>query len=190
MIEFNGKKYARVTEILSPYADFSHIKPEVLANKCRIGTEVHSCIEDDIKGDFPCPSPDCAGYFESFCKWRDHLKPEFIASEQRYFCDKRMITGQIDCLVKFEGDKLNLPVLVDFKTSAQESKETWPMQAHMYNYLLASNGIVVGPGYLFIKLDKNGAMPTVFRYMWNSNSHNKCMLAIDIFWQNHNSSSI
>lgn len=180
MIEYQGKQFARVSEILRQFSDFSQIDPAVLANKCRIGTNVHEAIADDIEQRFPCPDADAMGYFNSFSAWNDQLKPVFLQSEQRYYDHEKMITGQIDALIRLRG--WNLPVLVDFKTSAQESKETWPMQAHLYNFLLKANGIAVNPTYLFVKLNKMGRLPEVFEYAWDQNIHAKCMNAIDHFW--------
>lgn len=185
MLEHNGKMYARVTEILSSFNDFGHINPDVLANKARIGTDVHKAIANDIEGDFPFVSRECERYFHSYSLWRAALNPTFIQSEQRYFCDIKMITGQIDCLVKFP-DKFELPILVDFKTSSAESKETWPMQAHLYRYLLLVNNILVSDRFLFIKLNKFGGLPEVFSYQYDHNIQAKCMQAVHDFWEKNN----
>lgn len=186
MIEFNEKKYARVSEVLSCFSDFSHIDPKVLANKQRIGTSVHKAIEDDIGGGFPTPDNDAYGYYESYEKWKMTAFPRFIKSEERYFCHEKLLTGQIDALIHY-GYAFQVPVMIDFKTSAQEDKVTWPMQAHLYAYLLAVNGISVQPRYLFIKLNKKGGLPDVYEYAWSQNTHIKCMDAIDDFWKkNHN----
>jgi hypothetical protein len=182
VIEFNGKLYARVSEIIRPFTDFGHIDPCVLANKARLGTSVHQAIADYINGDFPSPDPDGVGYFESFLKWEERLNPQFIASEKRYFCEQKMITGQIDCLIHMPGPS-DVPKLVDFKTSAQESKETWPMQAHLYHYLLTQNKIDVSHRFLFIKLNKVGDIPEVFEYKFCMNTKAKCMNAIENFWK-------
>ena len=44
--------YTRVSEILGKRSDFSMIDPQVLANKCRIGTNVHERINLEIQGIF------------------------------------------------------------------------------------------------------------------------------------------
>lgn len=181
MIERNGKKYARVSDILRPFSNFGHIDPFVLANKARIGTDTHQAIEDDIKGNFPCPPTDAMGYFNSYLAWRTHMEPVFIKSEERYFDDEKMITGQVDAVATF-GKSDKLPLLIDFKTSVTESKEVWPMQAHLYSFLLGKNGIKVAPQMLFIKLHPNGVMPTVYLYRWDSNIYAKCAKAVDDFW--------
>lgn len=184
MIEHNGKRYARVSDIIKPFGKYYHINPLVLANKCKIGTLVHEAIADDLEGNFPCLKPDAMGYFNSFLQWKEALSPTFTQSECRYFCDEKMISGQIDCLINLPtGPKL--PTLVDFKTSAQESKETWPMQAHLYGYLLYTNGIAVCPRFLFVKLSKNGSLPEVFEYLYDPNTNAKCLSAIDDYWKRH-----
>ncbi len=181
MITHQGKSYARVTSVLRPFSDYGHIDKAVLANKCRIGTEVHQAIADDIDRAFPLVGPDTDGYFTSFSKWKHRLNPQFIYSEQRYFCHEKMITGQIDSIIQFPGsDEI---VLIDFKTSTQASPVVWPMQAHLYHYLLHSNGIKVSNRFLFLKLDKYGNYPVVFQYEFDANTHARCMLAIKEYWK-------
>lgn len=181
MIVHNGKEYARVSDILKQFNDFSGINEEVLRVKAALGTNVHDAIDDDIQGNYPAVLPNGIGYFESFQKWRSHVCPTFIESEVRYYDDKRMITGRIDALVKLQGE--NEAVLTDFKTSAQESPITWPMQAHLYYHLLTMAGKKVAPRFLFLKLDKYGNLPKVFEYKLCQNILNKCYNAIDEFWE-------
>ena len=171
----DGKEYARVSEILAPFNDFSAIDPEVLANKCRIGTQVHEAIAAEIAGEFPILAEDSWGYFKSFLRWLDEMNPFFEQSEQRYFSKRYTMTGQIDALVSI-GTQL-YPTLIDFKTSAQEST-TWRLQAHMYGLLLGESEIKHQPRYLFIKLDKMGGLPQVFQYKYDSNVMAKCLNAI------------
>lgn len=182
-MEHEGKIYARVTDILKHLSDFSHIDPVVLARKSKIGTDVHKAIEDEINDEFPALTKDTRGYFESFDKWRARLEVKFIASEKRYFCKEKMITGQIDALILPPGS--NIPVLVDFKTSSQESSIVWPMQAHLYGYLIQKNDRSIAPRYLFVKLDKHGGLPLVYQYTFDENVLAKCMEAIDNYWKNH-----
>ena len=180
MIIKDGMQYARVSEILSPLNDFSHIDPEVLANKCRIGTQVHEAIASEVAGEFPILAEDSWGYFKSFLKWRDELNPFFEQSEQRYYSETHMITGQIDALARFGVG--NNPLLVDFKTSAQEGK-TWPLQAHLYCLLVEINAIRIEPRFLFLKLDKMGGFPKVFHYKFDFNLHVKCLNLIEEYWR-------
>lgn len=183
MIEHNGKMYARVSDILRPFTDFSNIDPKVLANKARIGTSCHQAIADDIEGEFPSPDADAVGYFESFLKWKEAVSFQCCASEMRYFDDEKMITGQIDAIGQLG---YGTPYLIDFKTSAQESPITWPMQAHLYYYLIQKCRILQGDvakKFLFIKLNKHGELPQVFEYKYSQNLSAKCMQAIDSYWE-------
>ena len=184
---YNGKEYARVSDVLRPYSDFSHIDPEVLQRKAEIGTQVHEAISDDINMRFPVVSPSSQGYLDSYLKWRHETNPIFLQSESRYFDDTKMLTGCIDALAILQGS--SEPVLVDFKTSAQESREVWPMQAHLYDYLLRCNGIDPDTRFLFVKLNKWGDLPIVFEYKFQKNIMAKCMEAIDLYWKDRKSDS-
>ena len=184
MIEHNGKLYARVTEILASESDYSNIDPDVLARKCEIGIQVHKAISDDINDEFPILDERTINYFNSYVKWKNELQALFIESEQRYFDDKYMFTGQIDSVVKLKGnDKYQL---VDFKTAANENKRVWNLQAHFYHHLL-SQRIAYGLSdkILFVKLDKEGKLPKVFIYEYTQNTMEECFVMVSKFFSNH-----
>lgn len=181
MIEKENRRYARVSEILDPFFEYRHIDPEILARKAEIGSTVHSAIEYAIKDEFPILDGRAAGYFESFVKWVKALNPDFRASEKRYFCEELRLTGQIDALCMIPGTEL--PVLVDFKTSAQESKKVWPMQAHLYDYLLEKNGITAARRFIFVRLNKDGKLPAVHNYAFDAGVRATCMDAIRQYWE-------
>ena len=77
MFEYEGKLYARVSDIIRPFCCFGHIDPVVLDNKARIGTEVHKLIADDLDGEFVIPSDETRGYFNSYLRWKKEIKPKF-----------------------------------------------------------------------------------------------------------------
>lgn len=180
MLLHEGKNYARVSDVLRPFADFTNIDPLVLEAKASLGTEVHKIIEDYIRGQRTLSLGKAHGYYSSWLKWAGSLCPDFVHSEKRYFCDKKMITGQIDALVKIQ----DIPALIlcDWKTSAAESP-TWEMQAHLYRYLADESGLTLADYALFLKLDKAGKAPKVYTYRYNQNTHAKCMLAIEEYWK-------
>lgn len=184
MWEFNGKLYARVSDVIKPYVDFSMIPEDVLNRKAALGTRVHKVIEEEIKGAFPVISHEESGYFQSFEKWRHALSPIFIETERRYYCDERRITGCVDGIIELKGDKE--AVLVDFKTSAQESPISWPMQAHLYHYLISLTGKKLADRVLFLKLDRYGYLPKVYQYPITENMMTKCFNAVDSFWDGIN----
>ena len=186
MLEFNGKLYARVSEVISPFANFQGIPKEVLDNKAALGTRVHHAIQNEIEGNFPVVGLQEQPYVQSFEKWRHYLHPTFLKTEVRCYCNKKMLTGCIDALVKLEGEEK--AVLVDWKTSVNESPITWPMQAHLYYYLLKETGIEVSDRFLFIKLNRSGDLPRVFQYNLDTNILKSCLQSVDDFWERNGKS--
>lgn len=164
MLEHNGKLYARVSDVLRGQADFSYIKKAVLEKKQSIGTLVHAAIDDYTRGEPPVLTLECEPYFESFVRWEKAVKPKIIQAEKRYFNDEYMITGQVDRIVALENH--DLPILVDWKTSASESP-SWVLQGHLYRFLAMADGINLSERMLFIQLKKDGTLPKVFTYAYN-----------------------
>lgn len=173
-----GKAYARVSTVISKEGQFDHIPPLVLANKARIGSEVHEAIEADIEDSFPVLTADCIGYYNSYVAWKDETNPQFIISEERFFCDKLMITGKIDVIAKIGQEN----VLLDFKTSVQESP-SWILQGHLYHYLLTQAEYNISKKMIFVKLDKKGKEAKVFEYIYNITTFDLCINLIEEFWK-------
>lgn len=186
MLEFNGKLYVRVSEVIRPFASFEGIPEEVLNRKAAIGTRVHNAIQQEIEGEMPIIGLECHGYVQSFEKWRKAVLPSFLKTEVRCYCDKKMLTGCIDAIVNLDGEKE--AVIVDWKTSVNESPITWPMQAHLYHYLLSKDNIPLAPRFLFVKLDKSGALPKVFQYKFDGSILKSCLQAVDDFWERNGKS--
>lgn len=187
MLTHNGKTYARVSEVIRPFSNLGGIPEDILKRKAEIGTGVHKIINEDIEGDFPVVTPESLGYFQSYQKWRSLLSPVFIESEVRYYDDDKRITGAIDCLVKLQGEEG--AILVDFKTSVAESP-TWIMQGHLYRHLILGAGKPIADRFLFLKLSKDGGFPTVFQYKFDPNIYQKCLQAIDDFWDSVDDNSL
>jgi hypothetical protein len=61
----------RVTEILSPYNDFSHVPADVLEAAAARGTEVHLFCAAYAQGIWSAPPAEIAGYCDSFRAWFD-----------------------------------------------------------------------------------------------------------------------
>lgn len=181
MIEYAGIQYARVSDIIRPFVDFSHIDPEVLQRKADLGSQVHEAIDDFLKGSFPCLSRKALGYFDSFRQWFYTLHPRFLVTEQRYYHKELRLTGQIDAIVVMPHEKV--PVLVDYKTSSQESPVSWSMQAHLYKMLLLHNGHPVADRFLFLRLHKDGELPKAHIYHYDKDTETKCLMAISKFWK-------
>lgn len=179
MIKHKGKDYVRVSQVLQPHTDFSHIPPSVLQNKADIGTRTHDAIHDFLLDKFPVLDEDTEPYFESFHRWYTRMTPLFVETEKRYFDDELMLTGCVDGVIELIPNK---PTLIDFKTSVSESP-TWIMQAHLYYYLALSRHLE--HEFLFIKLAKNGTLPKVFTYKYNAKMLNKCLGHVREFWEKH-----
>jgi hypothetical protein len=182
MWEHNGKLYARVSDILKPFTNFGGIDEKVLNRKAALGTRIHEAIEQEIKGNFPVVDINEAGYLQSFHKWRVAVQPTFLETEKRYYCDRIMLTGSIDALSKLKGEEE--AVLIDFKTSVKENPITWPMQAHLYHYLIRESTKMIIPRSLFVKLDRYGGMPKVFEYKLDATLLDKCLQSVYEFWEN------
>lgn len=167
--------YTRVSSILQQWDTFGHIDKEVLARKAALGTRVHEAIDDHHEGIYTPLEYAEAGYFDSYCKWEEEVKPKIIHNEARYYCDKLMITGQVDAIIEMPGDKL--PVLVDYKTSANESPKMWPLQACYYYYLAKENGVELSTRLIFLKLDRAGDFPKVCEYRYSKKLWEVCLSA-------------
>lgn len=169
------KGYTRISSILQQWDTFGHIDKTMLMNKAELGTRVHEAIDSHHKGLF-VPLDDKANwYFESYMRWEKSVKPKLVRNEERYYCDKLMITGQIDALIEIPGE--TKPVLVDYKTSANESAKMWPLQACFYHYLVTQSGLDISDRLIFMKLDKTGAMPKLFEYKYSKQLWHVCEAA-------------
>jgi len=180
MLEYNGKMYARVSDILSSTKDFTKIPPGVLERKTRIGSEVHQAIADDYAGRPLNLSPEAMGYFESYRVWCRYFQPLILQSERRYYCDKLMITGQIDAIIS--DTRRGTLLLCDYKTSARADHDAWALQAHFYAYLLSVNHYHVSDLFMFLKLDRDGHLPEICQYVRDDSVWAQCETLVDEFF--------
>lgn len=136
--------YIRVTQVLSPFTDFSHIPIATLENAAKRGSRVHKFCEQYIKAhknglqEFFIQNieDDIKNYCESFVEWFENTVEDVHTVEQRYYNDELRITGQIDLIAKLKGDT-NYSV-IDFKTPASESL-SWALQTAAYMDLAQIN---------------------------------------------------
>lgn len=156
--------YTRVTEILGQWNKYDGIDPFVLANKASIGTMVHSQIEASENGSSLEDLPNsCKGFFDSYKQWRKSFPYPFTHQETRLYNEALKITGQFDAIVAIPESQTKH--LIDFKCTAQADHKIWPLQAAFYWLLAKENGIELSKVCYFIKLDKEGYMPTVITYI-------------------------
>lgn len=157
--------YTRVSEIISLFSDFSHIEPHVLANKARIGTNVHKAINEHIElGINLSPLNDRESlYFQSWKGWYENQDGRVNHMETRLYDDARMITGCIDGIWVNTG-----ACLIDWKTSANENPLTWPLQAALYIELIRLNkeqfDFPIFDTAFFLKLDRYGKKAQMCSY--------------------------
>lgn len=126
--------YTRVTEVLSPFTDFSGIAPDVLANAADRGQRVHRYCELYSKSLLiEDPTPDCKKYVDSFIEWFDTYVDRVVFSEKRINCAKLRLSGRFDSVFMLKGDEN--PSLIDIKTP-QSSSKSWDLQTAAYKILL------------------------------------------------------
>ena len=130
----------RVTEILSPWSDFSMIRPDVLKRAADRGTRAHNFCAAYATGVF-IPGKvdeDCQGYLDSFKRWFDLLVDEVL------FCEVEMkdstfgFMGHPDLGLTLKDGRRVIP---DIKTPITKQK-TWPVQCSAYRHManLPENG--------------------------------------------------
>lgn len=156
------ERYRRVTEILSPFTDFSMIAPHVLENAADRGSRTHHFCELYIKNLLIEPvDEDCKPYFESFVQWYDFVVDKVLHVEKRFYCDDWRITGQVDLICKLKNS--DSVYIVDLKTP-QSSSKTWQLQTAAYKYLAEKNlGIEIDyRGCLMLR--KDGEVPKMCGY--------------------------
>jgi hypothetical protein len=123
-----------VTQVLSPYCDFSRIPPKVLEAASIRGTAVHDiCLLRIARGEFAVGiDPDHQGYVDSFCQWFDKVVDTVIVTEERLIDMVFSYHGQIDALVQSKHDDI---LLVDLKTPPIKAKQ-WNIQMSAYKHLV------------------------------------------------------
>lgn len=130
--------YASVTEVLQPWADFSRIPPEVLANAALRGTAVHDVCATIARGLPVLNTPDeIVGRVISFQRWFDLMVDEVLLVEERLVDIDLAYHGEPDLIVKVKHGEI---VLVDNKTPLQLVK-TWQLQCAGYWNLAVKKGI-------------------------------------------------
>lgn len=154
--------YTRVTEVLSPYNDFSKVPPQTLANKQRIGTLTHDFCEAYVLDLLIEPVPDeIKNYFDCFTHWFDFTVDKVINAEERLYSDEWYITGKYDALVQLKGS--SEIVLLDYKTCLATSK-TWQLQTAAYGILLLEDRNLQIDRRCALKLDGKGASAKLIEY--------------------------
>lgn len=184
MIYYNNREYARVTEVIASCLNcYGHIDKHTLANKARIGKNVHKAIDLYLKGDIPTLKGCEKDYFNSFMQWYQTINPQIIYNEKRLYDDDLRITGQIDALAIFPDEKL--PVLIDYKCAVKEM-DSWRYQAHFYHLLLKKNKYRISDRIVFLKLNNFNKLPIAYNYGINPSILDQCVQMARNFWTKKN----
>lgn len=161
--------FDRITKTLEMFTKMDEIDPDVLANACDRGTAVHVAIDAWIKGIEPViENPDWEPYYDSVFPWIENK--HFISTEERFYDQDFMVTGKYDAIYD-NGKGL---VLVDFKTSAAESK-TWMLQGSAYAYFIRKNCGLDIQKIEFVRLKKDGKPCKIYTYEENFSLYLQCL---------------
>jgi hypothetical protein len=143
------ENYIRVSELLNPWKAWGTIPQQVIDTKAIIGTNVHEAINAHISG-FPIQDlePREKLYYESYLRWEEKHEPSYALTEQRYYNEGLMLTGQIDAILS-DG------TIIDYKTSSIVLHKHWAVQLGWYYLLAQHNGIEVNPRAFMLQLREN-----------------------------------
>lgn len=146
-------KTIRVTEALSPFCDFSMIRPEVLEAAAARGTAIHSYCTAYAQGLWAPLPLNGDGYCESFKRWMGLYVAEVYFAEVELTDPLLGFTGHPDLGVKLTDGRR---VIVDIKTPATEQK-TWKAQIAAYKHLASREYPEIGfTGGMSLRLSKDG----------------------------------
>jgi hypothetical protein len=129
-------KILSVTQILSPWNDFSRIDPARLEAAKQRGLRLHAAAAAKLTGTFQVAPllPEDAGYWESLSAWIDDYVTGVFDVEPELRDARLGIAGHPDLVCRCG----NYYRVVDFKTPVAESK-TWRLQLAGYVHLATQN---------------------------------------------------
>lgn len=128
--------YHSVTQVLSPFTDFSGIPDFVLKRAAIRGTKVHAACVAYCLGVWVVPlDKSASGYFESFREWFDAYVKEVIFCEKDLVDNVNKFKGRPDIVVKLVDENL---WVVDIKTPVTEGP-TWKAQCAAYRHLVVKD---------------------------------------------------
>ncbi len=168
--------FPSVTEVLSPWADFSKIPPDVLAHAAARGTAVHDACAAYASGVFVVRNnEEITGYLDSFVRWFELMVDEVLLVEPRLVDTDFGFHGEEDLVVRSKHSEI---ILVDLKTPVQLLK-SWRLQLSAYNHLVIKHGIRtdrVGS----LQLDPNGKIAKMTYYDSSLNDFNLFLQCLNL----------
>ena len=168
--------FPSVTQVISPYCDFSKIHPDVLQLATARGSVVHELCARFANGAFIIPDEECRPYVESFQKWFALMVKEVLFVEKRVADQKWGFHGQIDLLCKLTDDRM---ALVDLKSPVTLQK-SWRVQLAGYRHLCIEDGLRVDcVGSL--RLSPDGSMAKMQWYENSAGDFNIFIQALQVY---------
>lgn len=169
----DNKEYIRVSDIVGLFRGcFDPRIKDVVEQKAIIGTEVHNMCSLYAQG-LPYPKTTnlrVQKYFDCFKNYYDNnqIFDGVLLSEERFYDDELMVTGQIDFVFKVKNR--SECVLADIKTTSTVDEFHWWLQGILYAKMLQQAGIKLVDSFTFIQLhDKSSASPTLITFpRWKS----------------------
>jgi len=136
-----------VTQVLSPFIDWSQISPERLEHAGQRGTKIHAYNAAYLLGLWlPKIDAECQGYFDSFRYFADARIDKVLFVEAEFICDCFQYIGHVDFVGVLKGEEG--ASVIDWKSPLVMSP-TWPSQISAYCHLVEKHGRP--PGNLKIK---------------------------------------
>jgi hypothetical protein len=166
--------FQSVTQVISPWVDWSKIPPGVLQYAGERGTLVHDLCVKISYSQFVIVPPDCEVYVNNFRRWYDSNVEEVLMCEERLYESAFLFDGKPDFVVKL---KEGIIALVDLKTPLLKSK-SWRLQLAAYKHLCINAGYKIdragslqlaGPSAKMIWYEENSRDFTVFLSALNVN---------------------
>ena len=172
------KGYLRVTDVLKPFSNFSHIDPDTLVRAADRGSRVHVLCESYANGLFITHvDEDCKCYFDEFRRWFDQTVIKVLHTETRLNSKKYRISGAFDMVAILRGDIM--PSLVDFKTP-QTEQSSWRLQTAAYKMLCEEAGINVDRR-ICLQLPKQDCYAKVIEYLDYETDRDLYLKALELY---------
>lgn len=114
-----------VTQVISPYVDYSKVPPHLLNYASERGTMFHSYAKLYAEGKWVVPRQDLKLRFLSFRKWFDENVVGVLCVEQELKCTCYDYIGHVDLIALLKWDRSC--TLLDYKTPVQ-AKKSWEAQ--------------------------------------------------------------
>ena len=149
-----------VTQVLKPWADFSMVRPEVLAMAAERGTDAHRICAAILRGLWvPSIPEDCRGFVLSFRSWLPFVQDIHLVEGE--LIDPALgFAGHPDMIVTLKGD--SRPAVIDLKTPATKCR-LWRAQLAAYKHLAIVNDWHVNR-VASLRLKRDGSRPIFDEY--------------------------